>query len=158
MDRSAPSGLAAIAPSVGLCLPQMDNYTTKWAVRGLLLRRMYTAGIRHLTLDGTCTWGRFSLSGPDSKGNFKKLAGQRRSQLFSLKKLAEELHLPKPYCPELWGMYGCFLNGTSKVSAKFLTTHVEAMSQRRAQYKKLHGQNPFFTDLLHKTTKELRNR
>ena len=119
----------------GLCSPRTvsfegDGYTTKWALRGFLLRRMASRGVRHLTVDAGTTVGAFIRAFPDAHSNLLKLFGTRRAHRDTLKSVAEELGLPTPWCPELWSMYTCFLNTSMGVCTKFLQQHVSSMKDR----------------------------
>ena len=117
----------------GLCATlsfEGDGYTTKWALRGLLLRRMASRGVRHLTVDAGTTVGAFVRAFPDAHSNLMKLFGTRRAHRDTVKSVAEELGLPTPWCPELWSMYMCFLNTSMGVCTKFLQQHVSSMKDR----------------------------
>ena len=106
-----------------------DGYTTKWALRGLLLRRMASRGVRHLTVDAGTTVGAFIRAFPDAHSNLMKLFGTRRSHRDTVKSVAEELGVPTPWCPELWSMYTCFLNTSMGVCTKFLQQHVSSIDR-----------------------------
>jgi len=118
------------------------SYLPLWAIRAMMLRRMYCQGLSQIRADNS-SWKEFANTFPDQKGMFTRIVPaklSRRIANLSCVDVLKDSAYKGP--PDLMSMFLCFCGAVEQTSTKFLMDNMHSLQRLRREYKKKNKQNP----------------